>query len=74
MSEVYKALYDYTSTEKHVLSFKSGALFTLVNKSNSAWWSMRSEEGLTGMVPRRYLVKEEVCVPREWLSCRLLSW
>ena len=62
MSEVYRALYDYTSTQKHVLSFRSGAFFTVVNKSSGRWWSVQSEEGQTGMVPSSYLVKEEVRV------------
>ena len=62
MSEVYRALYDYTSTEKHVLSFRSGAFFTVVNKNSGGWWTVQSEEGQTGIVPGNYFVKDEVCV------------
>ena len=73
MSEMYRALYDYTSAQKHVLSFKSGVLFTVLNKSGGVWWSVQTEDGQTGMVPSSYLVKDEVCEPWVELLTRLVS-
>ena len=51
----YKAVFDFDSTGKGILSFKKGDRFTLVSKTNEDWWSVRSASGESGLAPITYL-------------------
>ena len=53
--EQYKAKYDFEATGDGMLSFKARDQFSLVRKTNTDWWTVRSMSGEVGMVPVTYL-------------------
>lgn len=61
----FRAVYEFSSADEGVLSFKSGDQFTLVSKTNKDWWTVRSISGERGMAPITYL---EACPVSSFLS------
>lgn len=51
----FKAVYDFSSQDEGVLSFKVGDRFTLVSKTNDDWWTVRTGSGENGLAPITYL-------------------
>lgn len=67
---MYKALYDYKSTLKDYLNFKSGEQFTILDKSRSDWYLAQNGFGEVGYVPYNYITK--INVGKEMHSVNLL--
>jgi hypothetical protein len=51
----YRAIYDFSSKDKGVLSIRNGDQFTLVSKTNDDWWTVRTASGERGLAPVTYL-------------------
>jgi hypothetical protein len=61
---MYRALYDYSSSEPDVLYIRAGDKFMFIQEHDDCWWKMQAENGHVGLVPANYLTldeKEMVC-------------
>ena len=72
MEDKYKASHDYTSKKNHVLSFKKGTIFTVIDKVSDSWWSVCMDNGCTGLVPSTYLEPFAVSIKNIVIICMVL--
>ncbi len=59
-STVCRAKYDFASAGKGQLTLKVGDEFTIVNKTSTDWWTVRSTSGKLGLAPVAYLELSQV--------------
>ncbi|XP_033746321.1 NCK-interacting protein with SH3 domain-like [Pecten maximus] len=57
---MFKALYDYNSSNSKYLSFKTGDQFTIINSSHVDWFLAQNGFGEVGYIPRNYITHEDV--------------
>ncbi|XP_069141891.1 NCK-interacting protein with SH3 domain-like [Argopecten irradians] len=57
---MFKALYDYNSSNSKYLSFKAGDQFTILNSSHVDWFLAQNGFGEVGYIPRNYIKHEDV--------------
>ncbi|XP_060078958.1 NCK-interacting protein with SH3 domain-like [Ylistrum balloti] len=57
---MFKALYDYNSSNPKYLSFKAGDRFTIINSSHVDWFIAQNGFGEVGYIPRNYITHEDV--------------
>ncbi|CAH0561810.1 unnamed protein product [Brassicogethes aeneus] len=53
------AKFDFTSKEKDDLCFKKGDILTIVFKDEEQWWTAKTSDGKTGLIPVPYVQKLE---------------
>ncbi|XP_021368220.1 NCK-interacting protein with SH3 domain-like, partial [Mizuhopecten yessoensis] len=57
---MFKALYDYNSSNSKYLSFKAGDQFTILNSNHVDWFLAQNGFGEVGYIPRNYITHEDV--------------
>lgn len=58
---MYKAILNYEdqSSSSHTLSFNTGDMFYILEKTNSSWWLASKDSGETGYIPCKYIEPTE---------------
>jgi len=57
---MYRALYDFSSSDSAALSFKKGEVFQVSKKIDEHWLMGKNKSGDTGLVPVAYVQLQEV--------------
>jgi len=57
---MYRALYDFASSDPGALSFKKGDVFQVSKKIDEHWLMGKNKSGDTGLLPVAYVQLEEV--------------
>ena len=52
---MYKSLYDYEDKAEGALPVRAGEQFYFIERHDTNWWKMRSQNGSVGLVPACYL-------------------
>jgi len=48
------AMFDFTATDEHMISFKKGEIFELVEMTSEDWWLGRPQNGQSGYFPKKF--------------------